>query len=265
VIDLVWVLVPLWLLASQELARHLPQGEISPASLGQATLIFILLALFWITLAGLSHLTPGAADTGIRIGVMVGIIALSVLTTVLVALGWSWDVARKGLAWGWVVVLGIYGLSTLWGAAQLRPNQTYELWRTPPVTGQASLLLRTLGDLSEWHTGFRNTIDVVVSADSASFRWVLRDFPHARFVSEPEVGDLPAVIITRQEQDEPSLTASYRGQDFVWWIRPGWSGALPDNTAQWLVFRQAPLQTEYVILWARSDLFPGGTLEQQGN
>ena len=265
--DLVWVLVPLWTLAAMELAHHLPDGEISLVSLGQAVLLVLLLSLFWYTLAALNQTAPGAAGSNVRLAVMIGILALGALTTTLVALGWSWQIARRGLVWGIGSALAIYSLSALWGAAYLRPQLPQELWSPAPATAQhqANLFIRTLEELSRWHTGFSHDIDIVVSVDSSSVRWALQPFKNARFVPHPGVDDLPAVIITRQDQDAPALSASYRGQDFSWWIGPGWTGALPANQTGWLTFREAPLVEEQIILWARSDLFPGGTLVPEEN
>jgi hypothetical protein len=120
-----------------------------------------------------------------------------------------------------------------------------------------------LTDLSEWHTGLPQSIDIVATVDSAALRWALRSFRDARFVSTPASGELPAIMITRQEELFPSLTASYRGQDFTWWLAPGWSSALPPNPVGWLTYHEAPVLEEQIILWARSDLFPGGNLLSQ--
>lgn len=260
VVDLVWVLVPLWTLAAIELSSAIPEAEPSLVSLGQAVLLFLLMALMWFSLAALNRTVPGPEGSLMRLAVLLGIIALGALTTALVSLGWSWTVGRQGLVWGVSAGLTVYMLSALWGAAFLRPNQPQELWGATPATGQAGLFINTLESLSEWNTGFPRKIDLAVSVDTPSLRWALRHFPEARFVTQPAARELPSIVITRQEQPAPALSAAYRGQDFAWWISPGWTGALPPNLTGWLTFRQAPLQQEHILLWARSDLFPGGSL-----
>jgi len=262
VADLVWVLVALWALASLELAYYLQSSEGNLISSGQASLIFILLALFWLTLAGLGRAVPGTSDTIVRLGVLFGILALGILTSVLISLGWSRDIAQKGLAWGISAGFTVYMISALWSASQLHENQPVDLWNQTPGTGQSSLMLQTLGDLSEWQTGFRNQVQIVSEVDTPSMRWLLRDYPNVQFTSQPTSGDMPPVIISLQTQAAPTLASSYRGQDFVWWTRPDWTGTLPPNPIAWLVFREAPVKDEHVILWARDDIFPGGTSEQ---
>jgi hypothetical protein len=265
--DLVWVLVPLWALAAIGL-YHLLKGEANQAltSLCQAILLFLLFSLAWMNLAGMTYSSPGTQVYTLRLGLVGGVFALAVLTTLLVALGWSWQVARRGLVWGLCAALGLYGLSAMVHSSLFDPvgQATYEeLWNTSQVSEDADLLLSTLGDLSEWHTGFRDGIDVTVNVDTPSLRWALRNYSKAQFLPEGELlprgsTNLPSILISRQSQQSPSLAASYRGQDFVWWNNTGWTGILPPNFIQWWVFQQAPVQQEQVILWARSDLFAGG-------
>ena len=59
----------------------------------------------------------------------------------------------------------------------------------------------------------------------------------------------------------PALAQAYRGQDLILQWYPGWQGALPSPLLPWLTYRQAPLAQLQVVLWARVDIFPGGTLE----
>ena len=106
----------------------------------------------------------------------------------------------------------------------------------------------------------RDTLDVVLTNSAPSLRWEMRNWSEARFLTSIPAGELPSVIITSQDQPEPNLALGYRGQDFAWWSYPNWEGALPENWPGWLVFRNAPQIDTNIILWARTDLFPGGVL-----
>ena len=112
--------------------------------------------------------------------------------------------------------------------------------------------------------GLRDEIDVLVTVESPSLRWALRDFPRARFVPGLAANEAPSVVITLKNQETPVLAQAYRGQDFNWRVYPGWEGPLPPNAPAWLAFRQAPLLSEQVVLWARIDLFPDRGLSQPG-
>jgi hypothetical protein len=259
--DLVWVLVPLLVIAAEGLSEYLPEEKPHVISWLQAGLVFVLTVLLWNTLIATSQLAlrSNLPTPAIQLGILLGILLLAVLTTALVALGWSWQTSRDGLVWGLVAAFAVYSTSILWGSAQIRPGQPQELWGIPPGTGQVQLALGTLNDLSNWHTGLRDEIDIVSTVDTPSIRWALRNYRSARFTNELAPGDMPSVIITPSSAETPALTAAYRGQDFVWWVRPAWEGPVPDDFINWFTFRKAAVGYDYIILWARSDLFPGGS------
>jgi len=273
VADLVWVLAPIWLLAAIEF-EHIFSTPPSTAaekpaliSALHAGLILILAALLWTTLVSTGQLptSGGISLSAIRIGLTLGIVALGALITILIALGWSWETSRMGVTGGLTLAAAIYLIAALWGASQLRANQPEEMWGTLPATGQATLVESTLTDLSNWNTGISNTIEITSIVDTPSLRWVLRDFPKARFVSTFPITDQPPILITWQAQEALALSAAYRGQDFVWQIYPDWVGAAPNDFIAWLTFREATTYAEKIIVWARSDQFPGVELQPDIN
>jgi uncharacterized protein (TIGR03663 family) len=257
--DLVWVLVPLWGLAAIELSYFVPEEKPNIVSSLQAMLMLILAVLFWNTLISTRELVPteGASPATIRLILIAGIILLGSLTTILIGLGWSWEITRNGLVWGITATFLIYSISVLWSAAFLRPNQPSELWATPPGTGEIKLLVSTIRDISNRQTGLPQYIKIQSTVDNPSLRWALHSLVDTQFTPTLPRENMPEVLITTQDQTEPALTADYRGQDFVWRVWPGWTGALPDDFINWLTFRQAPVVKEQIILWVRSDLFAG--------
>jgi hypothetical protein len=266
VADLMWALIPLWALAAVEITRYLAPSNIPQnrfISLGQAVFLFVLMSFAWINLSALGNLPGLPVDAQWRNALLLtaGAVAMAILTTLLVALGWSWSASRQGLAWGVFLTFGIYMLSALWSSAYLRPNSAAELWWPDPGIGQSVLLIETLENLSVWQTGHRNQVEVVVLGDQPSLHWALRSFGRARFTSGIGAGQLPPAMITAEGEAGPQLAAAYRGQSFQWQETPAWQGALPVNWPRWLVSRDAPRNESRLILWARSDLFPGGVIQ----
>ena len=260
--DLVWVLLPLWVLAAIELAGDLQvivQNRL--VSLGLAAVISIILALFWLNLSGLGPSPAIYQGYAFRLGVLAGLLILIGVIALLVALGWSWGSSRLGLILGGLFALGIYGISVMWSASQLVLPGRIDLWQPAPTIRNADLLMRTVQDLSNWNTGFVDQIDVTLATDSPSLRWALRDYPVVNILPDNQLQSMvgsPSIVITRQMEETPQLAETYRGQDFAWWIYPGWQGALPADFLLWLTTRQAPIRQDQVLLWARSDLFSGG-------
>lgn len=266
VFSLAWLLLPLWGLAATEIAKYfrLRGFETIPA-LGQAALIVILMALSWLNLAGLNLSAGNVQSLQLRWAVIGGTIILIGITTLLIGLGWDYKTAQQGLVWGIVLGFGLYGLSSTWELSQLHPNGEQELIATRPVSKNTGDLQITLGDLSEWRTGIRDTLDVILTTSTPSLKWEMRNWKNARFLNYIPAGEIPSVIITSEDQPEPNLAIGYRGQDFAWSAEPAWRGVLPENWPNWLVFRNAPQIESNLILWARVDLFPGGSFGEEEN
>jgi hypothetical protein len=257
--SLAWLLLPLWGLASTEIAKYFRYkgAETLPAT-GQAVLIVILMALSWLNLAGLTLSAGNVQSIQLRWAVIGGTIVLVGITTLLISLGWDLKTAQQGLVWGILLGFGLYGFSSTWALSQLRPNSEQELIAPDSVSKNTGDLQITLGDLSEWRTGMRDSLDVILTTSVPSLRWEMRNWKDARFLNSVPAGELPSVIITQEDQPEPNLAIGYRGQDFTWSAKSAWGGVLPDNWPNWLVFRNAPQIDSNLILWARVDLFPGG-------
>ncbi len=270
--DLVWSLLPLWTLASLELAYLIKPGDNRLVSFGHAALTFILLCVVWLIFSAVAEYSGGIPET-LQMAQLVGSIVLLVVAAYLISLGWGWEAARPGLAWGSIAFLGLYILSATWGVSQYSVGgekfNRQELWYPTPWAGNADLLTSALGDLSLWHTNNRNAIDIRLAVDAPSMVWVLRDYPNIKMASiqtpaldleNKPAEELPSIIITYSLDRDLNLSAPYRGQDFAWQTYPDWDSALPPSFLSWLVHRHAPSQSYQVILWARADLFPGGSL-----
>jgi hypothetical protein len=258
--DMAWALIPLWALAAIEISRSLiteqEDGFTRLIVAGLGLLLFVLAVVGWINLLSIGRYQVNVV---VYWAIIIGAFLLGLIALLLVAAVWSTSAARLGVVWAICIVLGLQLFSNTWGMTIVRQNGAQELWTISPTTGQADQLSITLSDLSSWDTGLRDQLGIVVLVDSPALRWELRHFPNARFGSTLSTSESPPVVITQKEAELPNLAEKYRGQDFVWQLYPGWQGVFPPNFINWLAFRQAPLDQDQIILWARGDIFPGGT------
>jgi hypothetical protein len=271
--DLAWVVLPLWALAALELANHIridsnERREVS----GVALLVVLLLIFSWLDYAGiaLDPLNPAnLAPNGIQVGgtilfrnlpptrylLLISVLLLLVVSVVMIALGWSLRTARLGSVWGLAVALGIYLLGVSWGATGLRTPDGWELWWSDARPVQARLLLTTVADLSDWSMGEPNAQPVtLLSVESPALQWLLRDRA-VQTLTALDPGQAPPIVISPQTE-ELGLEIPYRGQDFIWRGAPSWGILTGYDWMRWSVFRKLPNDSEIVIVWVRSDLFP---------
>jgi hypothetical protein len=223
---------------------------------GQMVLVILLVAFSWMNFVVLKFPIEGQ-DAWLRAAAAGGALALLIIASILIRMGWPPKQAGTGLWMGLAVLIGIFAFSTSWRSAGLGLHPETELWNYDGVTSEMDLLKSTAGDLSEWNINSREGINIVIlDYPSAALKWGLLNFTSVNEDQTLPSLSNPAIVITRAEQ-EPALAEAYRGQDFALIRKTSWSLIMPHEWIRWYAFRELPTETEQVILWARTDLFPG--------
>lgn len=253
--DLVWMLVPLWALASLELARAvniLPEER--RQVIGVAGLSVFILFFVWLQFLSVTTLPFPSSLVNDRIWLLAGSLLLLVICILLVAVGWSARTAQFGAIWGVAVALGIYSFGAMLAAGNLRVTVGQEMWTADKTPAQADLLLTVTNEMSDWSMDNINAQPItIVGVDSPALEWLLRGHTIAT-VSALSASASPPFAITT-DQNNPALAAGYRGESFVWRQAPLWDNAAVSDWMTWLAYHQMPQSTETIIFWVRNDLF----------
>ena len=118
VADLAWMLVPLAALAAMEVSRALGFGSENRWEIGgMVVLTFAVLVFTALDFSGLAMTNPTPENARIRWILLGGAMLLLTVSILLVAFGWSLDVARKGALWGFIAAMTLYTISVATGAA----------------------------------------------------------------------------------------------------------------------------------------------------
>jgi hypothetical protein len=96
---------------------------------------------------------------------------------------------------------------------------------------------------------------MAVFFDVPSLRWALKDIHNVEFYAQPRAISDKNAIITLARDEAIVQEDLYRGQGFAWWSSPGWEQGIPPDWWRWLNFREAPLETDEIILWVQTDIF----------
>jgi hypothetical protein len=268
VADLVWALLPLWVLAAVEFARYLnpiKDGIWETLAMTALTIAILIFALFNFLTIAISPLdmaavartfgTVSLTNAQVYWSVVVGSLLLLAASVALVGYGWSMNVAVQGATWGLLAAFVFYTVSASLAAANLRTHISQELWAPGPQTVQAEALTKQMDDLSRWDVGVDKRLDVFVSGiDSPALRWVLRDW-NVTYSEAPTLTGTPSFVIAKSELSAPELTSAYRGQEFTWRGYPGWDTSLPADWLRWAMSHSVPRGEEKIVLWTRSDIF----------
>lgn len=264
--SLAWVIIPMGILAVREFMHYAIRTVAGfQNTINQGILTFVILVFTWLNLEGISNsLATGASPVPEITAIVVASVIL-VAASLLIAWGWASNIAGRGFMWGLCLFMLIYSFSMTTAAGAMRLQYTSELWTQGNSLPQVNLLVNTINELSVTHTNVQNNLDiVVVGLQSPGLEWALHQFPGTIFTSSLAAGTKPSIVITEQKV-EPSLAASYRGDGFELLQQPEWSLLSPDQYLQWIIYHSAPQQVQKVILWAREDLFPGGSLSTTPN
>ena len=251
--DLVWALLPLWVLAAVELGRHFDFQSRNRWEVAATMVVVIAFLVFgWLNLAGITNMDWSSDLVRTRLWLLAAVVLLIVLSLLLVGTGWSISVARLGGVWAFVITLSLFTIAMSTGAAGLRQPLTIELWQPEPRTGRVDILLKVANQISDLNRGYADQLPLTfLSVNSPALRWLFRDW-QVHEVSELAPDATPELIITTSQ--DLSLTAKYRGEPLVLHEAATWDKAAPADWLKWFIYRQMPLAHDNVILWVRSDL-----------
>jgi hypothetical protein len=276
--DLVWALLPLWLLAGKGISPFIKTvaKENRLVVWGQGGAILVLLAFWWSNLVKMTGIYFVNIPVGFRladfntldlgtkdyIGRMVVVVLVPLVIALLVAIvitNWNKQAGVHSAVWGLSLFGVFYLVLVLFGINDFRPQQANELWNPAVAPGYADDLSHALAELSEPVTGTRHELEVVYQIDMDLLHWQLREMPNARYAPILSTSDSPAVIINNSfSLDEMGRPVAYRGEKIALQLYRNWGeNSLPLDFDRWFIYREAPVDKQWVVLWAREDIFVG--------
>ena len=260
VVDWIWTLLPLWVLAAiaiEDLRQYFSTKEWL-LKLFQTIFTIALLIFSYLNLLSFVIGTPTVSSTkGISILGIFLPLALLIVITLLIGWGWSPNAARQGILTGVVLILLAATFGTAWKSAGLGPRPETELWRSDALPVGRNLMLKSVNDLSLWNTGQKEGIDVVLlNANQPSFQWALRGISDLKQADILGNSETPSLIIS-SANEAFNLQEIYRGQSIVWTAVPDFEHLTVQDWLEWYAFRRVQLINNDCFLWARTDLFKG--------
>lgn len=265
-LHLVWLSVPLWLLASRQIEKIINGFQsFDLISLGVAAFLFLMLGFILfscVSAVNVDGVNVAQGQEGseqqlfIRVLLIAGSLVLMGISYFLATYTWNSLVSRQGLVIGAGVFLILFGLlSQSWHSAYLGNDPSAEMWRPAETLFDADRLVETVADISEMNHGLRKGQPIVIAGiDSPALEWALRDH-HITKTDVILAGESSEMVITPL----PAPQEFYTGQDFVVGKNIDWASFSGFDWLSWMLFHESEKYLEErAILWVRTDMFPGG-------
>jgi hypothetical protein len=257
----VWIVLPMVFLTSSVAADLIDRLTAQKNTLEFFAVCVALLVMFTFAYLQFAAYAAGVGpvidplNARIRLFMGGGILLITALVVVLFGLGWSWKLAFNALGISGGVVLLALSVMAIWRMNfSASAIGAVELWRPSAPTQNLRILVRTLENLSQTHTGREDALPVrVVGTAPAELAWALRQFPSVDSELRVDQESAPAYVFN-DSGDPPMLASDYTGQGFKIIEAWSWRSALPPNPVRWWVRRTLPTTGEQWVLLVRLDI-----------
>ncbi len=247
-----------WWVVSSGLGRMMPSSEVRGFEYVALTLFFITLAVYTgITLRSIIANPYGTgASLQAWLAVLAGIVIL-VLAFVLVRVGWSRELANRSALASLFVVLGVILLATTFNSLYAKADKAALLTQGEALVLPRDVLPSILAELQqEGKLKVENDKALVIDSALPGSAWFLRDFDQQPLLGSSSISGDPEIILTSSDA-QPSFANTYRGLSIPGTLSMDWAGMAWGNYLRSLFGAPLLTQDNEIILWVRSDLFPG--------
>ncbi|MFQ5942186.1 MAG: hypothetical protein ACE5JF_01405 [Anaerolineales bacterium] len=249
--DIIWTVIPLTILASSVISYLLDrvfQPESIWIAVGFTGAVVALLAFAYLqvragvsgpeTLQSLLGIPTHFAAAGMGVG-------LAVLALILLAIGWSRQIAFP-IAAAALILTGLVITISVGAALNFGEPTARELYRPQASTRGLTALRDMLRTLSRAETGRPDALPIEVrDRPSPALAWTLREYPKFE-------GPVDAPVVITREGGE--LPGEYLGQSMTIGETWGWIGWLPPDFLRWQIIREAPILPDRWVLLVRKDV-----------
>ena len=259
--DLVWFILPFWVMAIIGLARILDGLYVFIRSSVQTWVVAVVSLIFLVFIELNLKALPNVLGFNndlfqSRLLLIIGALVLLVLVVLLASSVWDERIAQAGVLLGVGAALLLITISAGIAGAGIKMEEYNETWSISPQFTDADMLLETIQNISQWQVGQPEILTVTVSSDVdyPSLLWTLRNFQLQKVSSIPK-DTLPELIVHAQGDVLPNPD-QYRERAFEIGRYPVFSALGWDGWFRWSMTRSVPYNSDHLVLAVRTDILP---------
>ncbi len=250
VIDLILVTLPLSFLASIIIVYSIKVLKTQDISIILSIGLVLFGFFMWFNIASISKNNYSIESNQflLQITIIVVILVLMILSIMMVAAGWSTQIAKQGAVWAFVILLSFYSLAIGWRGTHNKMITQAELWNSNFSTNQINLFNQALQEISEKSLGTDTGVSVNNSVKFQSITWETRDYLKNN-------SSLLDCLITNKDSNLEIFEEEYRGQSFYIQSSPDFHDLDFNEILNWVIFRDISFDQQEIILWVPQNLF----------
>lgn len=256
--DIAWYFLPLSFIVAITYLKLFDFNTQDLAIQISISVVFFVLFIFaWLNAIWVlqNYQYPSDNLTAHAVAIIGGLI-LIVVISLLVRWGWPGNLSQKGLLFSATLVLIFFSFSMTRRAMSLGSFPETMPYLASPAIAESDLLKQTIDDISLMNHGISQAVDILVVGDAPnSLIWLLNNYENVNYQKVLSPGLNPSLVLSTSDV-EPALTASYRGQKFIWEAVPQWRQFTFWDWFQWMALQSGLTEQDEIYLWARNDLFP---------
>ena len=259
VFDLIWVILPLYVLSGRVLSEVL---DFTKEGVWTRVVImaFCLVICTFLTMTIRSFaLNVYSSDQVLTfaLSILVGVILL-VLGFLLIGTGWGYKQSWQGLLYALLILAIILSTSGSLSWVGERSGNKAEIWQTSSTLDAMHTLENVISEQSKYAYGKPTAASILVIAnDSPAIRWALRKFEYVEFQSRYS-GEVQADVILTDQTMNASINSDYRGTNITISNHPQWTLSSGKALFQWTQSRKINQVADQYYLWVKTDILPFG-------
>ncbi|MHB8806726.1 MAG: hypothetical protein ACYC59_04010 [Anaerolineaceae bacterium] len=251
-----WICIPMWVLAASRMvqigstALQEKKAIRIPILVGIAILVFLSLQVI-----RLHYLLSVGLDLSKNLALLIAPLVLCILFILLYGYGWSKTHALQVVS----VLFLLCGTFALVRNANRSANITdtieYELIREGSYLKNTDILIEEIENYRIKNEILSEDMDIALSSNdqTESMEWALRDYS-VDVVSELSEKDSSGYEVLILNSDSTQTFSEHESQNLVLssklaWVQEDFSGFLPDEILEWLIYRTGTLQLENYTVW----------------
>jgi hypothetical protein len=279
--DIVWLIIPLYVLAGLTLQRFVFRKSSSSnwVELLLMSIILIFGLFGYFNIANVISSPPpvtanelidslmqfnfsewGLYDAAthnyiIRWIMMPSIPVIIAMLTFIFSSIWTKNQSIKGLGLGVFVFLSAFSLSMSWRLS-ISSSKVERIWQSDHSTSERANLKEWIEWFGTINKGDKNELEIVVDEYSDQIAWQVRNFTAVIYGSGSAEKILPEIAITSDKDLGLAGLGNYSMQKIQVSKELIRNEEIYANTLSWFIWDEGQTSSEMINFWVRHDLFP---------